>query len=83
MKRFKRSFIVVGLVLIMTMIAATLVISHPTYSYYDDVLSKDQFLKLVDVGTPLHCAPLTNAGISLDMICFNTQQETEAYLNPK
>jgi hypothetical protein len=63
-------------------------IRYPTYEYYGQVLSADEFLKLVEAETPLHCTELPSVGRYLadlsapvDFICFNTREELDTYID--
>ncbi len=60
-------------------------VRYPTYEYYGRVLNVDEFLQLVEEGTPLHCAHLPSVGHYLtglgpfDYVCFHTLEEADAY----
>jgi hypothetical protein len=92
MHRLKQKSIIVLLVLFAliatTMAVVAQAIRYPTYEYYGQVLSADEFLKLVEAETPLHCTELPSVGRYLadlsapvDFICFNTQDELDTYID--
>lgn len=60
---------------------------YPTYHYYGRILNADEFLQLIEEGTPLGCTPLPSVGTylgdptsSLDIICFHTDEELTSYI---
>jgi hypothetical protein len=86
---FRRKVSIVLLVLVVLAAAVVAVVAQdirtPTYDYYGQVLSIDEFLKLVEAGTELHCVQLPSASVYLDdravsdYACFNTEEERDFY----
>jgi len=86
MNRFKKHLIAVPLVLVVISTVAAQTLRYPKYTYYGEILSVDEFLKLVENGPSLNCTPPSNIeyGVneaSIDYICFNTQKEVDAYID--
>ena len=62
-------------------------IQYPTYEYYGEILSADEFLKLVENDVPLNCVQLPSVESYLsdraliNYACFNTLEEVDVYYN--
>lgn len=84
----RKSLIVLLVLLALTAIVVAVVaqdVQSPTYDYYGQVLSMDDFLKLVEGGTEVHCVQLPSMTVYLNdravsnYACFNTEVERDAY----
>lgn len=91
LRRTRKTFASLALMMIASLVVLTGVAAqiaqYPTYHYYGQILSVDEFLKLVEEGTPLGCTPLPSVGTylgtpgaALDIICFNTDEELTSYI---
>lgn len=82
----KRKGFFVLLVLVATVaIVVAQDVQAPTYDYYGQILSTDEFLKLVEGGTEVHCVQLPSVAVYIDdravsdYACFNTEVERDNY----
>ncbi|HYO89086.1 MAG TPA: hypothetical protein VER79_10575 [Candidatus Limnocylindrales bacterium] len=84
----KRNVILLILGLLIVVFSITLLIVpvlFPTYEYYGQVLSANEFLELVNEDVPLHCAQradspyFLSAWVTVDYACFNSLEEVDAY----
>lgn len=91
MRRFNQKKLIMmflAFALASTLVAITAQsIRYPTYEYYGQVLSADEFLELVNKDVPLHCVQIPSLESYLsdrapvDFMCFNTPNEADIYSN--
>jgi len=58
---------------------------NPTYEYYGEMLSADEFVMLTEGDIPLHCIqlpheiPVLSGKSFMNYVCFNTAEEVDIY----
>lgn len=94
--RLKRKHVIILLVLVvsaavtaLTTVASQL-IRYPTFQYYGQVLSAEEYMKLIESPRDysIGCTPLPSVGfyvgdptVPVDYICFNSEEEVSAYID--
>jgi|GEM_PF-3275689 len=93
MKLLKQKKSILSLILV-TLILSTVVtviaqrFRYPTFSYYGQMLSADEYLNLIETGISLSCTQFPSiesylfgdrSAVVTDFACFNTLDEVYAY----